>query len=288
LNKPMAKPKAKTLQQRLGFFDDDLKKPEHDDIIKWTDKNIETILLKLYNLENWSEKSKNDLIEKVDKITSKELSEEKTSLKKLKSELEKSLKSLKESKKKFKENPDESYYIEDRIEREEKECDELKLKIEKSEKKIIYLETFDGLANELPKRNKPRITERIWEYTVTNQSHNRNTGYKSAKNIIGFVDLKVNFVYDRLTVTGIDFETETVTGKIEWSQTEKHRQFYNEILNHNIFIEVKTQITTLGELFRQLNTYKEYLNGDFLVVCPDDSEKETIENQGFRFIKYEK
>lgn len=57
----MAKPKAKTLQQRLGFFDDDLKKPEHDDIIKWTDKNIETILLKLYNLENWSEKSKKRL-----------------------------------------------------------------------------------------------------------------------------------------------------------------------------------------------------------------------------------
>ena len=284
----MAKPKAKTLQQRLGFFDDDLKKPEHDDIIKWTDKNIESILFKLYNLENWSENSKSNLIEKVDKITSKELPEEKKSLKKLKSELEKNLESLKESKKKFKENPEDSYYIEDRIEREEKECDEKKLKIEKSEKKIIYLETFEGLGNDLPKRNKPRITERIWEYTVTNQSHNQNTGYKSAKNVIGFVDLKVNFVYDRLTVTGIDFESEKVTGKIEWTQTEKRYEHDNIVLNHNIFIEVKTQITTLGELFRQLNTYKEYLSGDFLVVCPDDSERETIENQGFKFIKYEK
>ena len=174
------------------------------------------------------------------------------------------------------------------LERIQKEYEEQKTKIEKSEQKIIYLETFKGLGNDLPKRNKPRITERTWEYTVTNQSHNRNTGYKSAKNIIGFVDMKVNFIFNKLTVTGIDFEEEKVTGKIEWTQTEKRYPYSSELLNHNVFIEVKTQITTLGELFRQLNTYKEYLQGDFLVVCPDDTEKETIENQGFRFIKYEK
>lgn len=283
----MAKPKAKTLQQRLGFFDDDLKKPEHDDIIKWTDNNMDSILLKLYNLENWSDKAKNDLIEKVEKITKKSLSEEKKSLKKLKSELDNISDSLKKYRKDLKNEPDDSW-TKSRIKDNEKSYEEQKTKIEKSEQKIIYLETFKGLGNDLPKRNKPRITERTWEFTVTNQSHNRNTGYKSAKNIIGFVDMKVNFIFNKLTVTGIDFEGERVTGKIEWTQTEKRYPYSNELLNHNVFIEVKTQITTLGELFRQLNTYKEYLQGDFLVVCPDDSEKETIENQGFRFIKYEK
>jgi hypothetical protein len=283
----MAKPKAKTLQQRLGFFDDDLKKPEHDDIIKWTDNNMESILFKLYNLENWSDKAKTDLIEKVDKIISRDLSDEKDSLKKLKSELDRLSKSLIEDKEDFANEPDNSWK-KDRIERQEKEYEEQKTKIEKSEQKIIYLETFNGLGDDLPKRNKPRITERTWEYTVTNQSHNRNTGYKSAKNIIGFVDMKVNFIFNKLSVTGIDFEEERVTGKIEWSQTEKRYPYSSELLNHNVFVEVKTQITTLGELFRQLNTYKEYLQGDFLVVCPDDSERETIENQGFRFIKYEK
>tara|TARA_R110002124_G_scaffold106808_2_gene258952 strand:+ start:2805 stop:3656 length:852 start_codon:yes stop_codon:yes gene_type:complete len=283
----MAKPKAKTLQQRLGFFDDDLKKPEHDDIIKWTDNNMESILFKLYNLENWSDKAKSDLIEKVENIISKDLSNEKDSLKKLKSEFNRLSKSLKEDKEDLVKEPDNSWK-KDRIDRQEKEYKEQKTKIEKSEQKIIYLETFKGLGSDLPKRNKPRITERTWEYTVTNQSHNRNTGYKSAKNIIGFVDMKVNFIFNKLTVTGIDFEEEKVTGKIEWTQTEKRYPYSNELLNHNVFIEVKTQITTLGELFRQLNTYKEYLQGDFLVVCPDDTEKETIENQGFRFIKYEK
>lgn len=283
----MAKPKAKTLQQRLGFFDDDLKKPEHDDIIKWTDNNMESILFKLYNLENWSDKAKSDLIEKVENIISKDLSNEKDSLKKLKYEFNRLSKSLKEDKEDLVKKPD-NCWKKDRIDRQEKEYKEQKTKIEKSEQKIIYLETFKGLGSDLPKRNKPRITERTWEYTVTNQSHNRNTGYKSAKNIIGFVDMKVNFIFNKLTVTGIDFEEEKVTGKIEWTQTEKRYPYSNELLNHNVFIEVKTQITTLGELFRQLNTYKEYLQGDFLVVCPDDTEKETIENQGFRFIKYEK
>jgi hypothetical protein len=283
----MAKPKAKTLQQRLGFFDDDLKKPEHDDIIKWTDNNMESILFKLYGLENWSDEAKNYLIEKVEKIISKDLSDEKESLKELKSEFDILSKSLEEDKMDLAKEPD-SNWKKDSIERQEKEYKELKFKIEESEQKIIYLESFKGLGNDLPKRNKPRITQRTWEYTVTNQIHNRISGYKSAKNIIGFVDMRVNFIYNKLTVTGIDFERERVTGKIEWTQTEKRHPSSNELLNHNLFIEVKTQITTLGELFRQLNTYKEYLQGDFLVVCPDDSEKETIENQGFQFIKYEK
>jgi|GEM_PF-3392811 len=283
----MAKPKAKTLQQRLGFFDDDLKKPEHDDIIKWTDKNMESILFKLYGLENWSDKAKDDLKGKVEKIISKDLSDEKESLEKLKSEFDKQSEFLKKDKVDLAKEPDDSWKKE-RVARQEKEFKEQKSKIEKSEKKIIYLEAFKELGNELPKRDKPRITEKIWEYTVTNQSHNQNTGYKSAKNIIGFVDMKVNFIFNKLTVTGIDFKEEKIIGKIEWSQTEKRHHDSNELLNHNVFIEVKTQITTLGELFRQLNTYKEYLQGDFLVVCPDDSEKETIESQGFRFIKFEK
>lgn len=283
----MAKPKAKTLQQRLGFFDDDLKKPEHDDIIKWTDKNLETILFKLYDIENWNEKKKNELIKKVENITSKELLKEKEILKSLKSELKQKSESLEESKNELKKEPKGSWE-KSRFERKEKEYEDQNKNIEKSEKKIIYLETFKGLGKNLPKRNKPRITDRIWEYTVTNQSHNSNTGYKSAKNIIGFVDMKVSFIYSKLTVSGIDFEEKKVTGKIEWSQTEKRYQHSSEVLCHNIFIEVKTKITTLGELFRQLNTYKEYLTGEFLVICPDDSEKEIIENQGFRFIKYEK
>lgn len=40
----MAVPKAQTLQQRFGFMDNDLKKPKHDDIILWLDKEIDSHL----------------------------------------------------------------------------------------------------------------------------------------------------------------------------------------------------------------------------------------------------
>lgn len=38
------KPKAQTYQQKLGFFDEDLKKPKHDEIMYWLDSNVENIM----------------------------------------------------------------------------------------------------------------------------------------------------------------------------------------------------------------------------------------------------
>ena len=46
----MAAPKAKTLQERFGFLDADLKKPEHDAMIQWIDANIEDILMLVFSL----------------------------------------------------------------------------------------------------------------------------------------------------------------------------------------------------------------------------------------------
>jgi hypothetical protein len=41
----MAIPKAKTLQEKFGFMDSDIKKPEHDEMIRWIDDNILDILM---------------------------------------------------------------------------------------------------------------------------------------------------------------------------------------------------------------------------------------------------
>ena len=41
----MAAPKAKSLQERFGFMDPDLKRPEHDEMMKWVNGNIEDILM---------------------------------------------------------------------------------------------------------------------------------------------------------------------------------------------------------------------------------------------------
>ena len=48
----MAPPKIKTLQARFGFADTDLKKPLHDEIIKWLDANIQDILMMLFSLQS--------------------------------------------------------------------------------------------------------------------------------------------------------------------------------------------------------------------------------------------
>lgn len=61
-----------------------------------------------------------------------------------------------------------------------------------------------------------------------------------------------------------------------------------------VVFEAKTKMETLGELFRQLRIYQEGWIGanlvwhmPFVVVCPDDREAEIIQQQGFKFLKYD-
>ncbi len=46
----MAEPKIKTIQARFGFADPDIKKLEHNEIIKWLDANIEDVLMLVLSL----------------------------------------------------------------------------------------------------------------------------------------------------------------------------------------------------------------------------------------------
>ncbi len=50
-SKYMAQPRAKTLQERFGFIDADLKKPEHDEMIRWLETNIEDVLMLVFNVQ---------------------------------------------------------------------------------------------------------------------------------------------------------------------------------------------------------------------------------------------
>ncbi len=293
----MATPKAKTLQQKLGFFDDDLRKPDHDTILKWLDLNIDSVIEKLYNFEKWNEKKKKKLLTHVNEIVSIELDRYKAWVNELRKEIKSSEEKILDLEKSIlidieekKKNPNEysssTHWKKDDIKELKKVINESIISLNEKESFLEYLEKFDGLGAELPERTKPIVTERQWEYPVTNQNINQRTGYKSSKSIIGFVDMKVTFKYTELTVTGIDFHNQQINGELKWSQTEYVDGNINIQHNYNIFIEVKTKIPSLGELFRQLNTYREYLTGDFLVVSPDDSNVETIRNQGFRFFKY--
>jgi hypothetical protein len=296
----MATPKAKTLQQKLGFFDDDLKSPDHDTILKWLDSNIEKVLETLYSLE-WDEKQIQFFKNKAIEIKEKELIYESENLTKKKSELtdtieektryEKQLdEELEEEKIKLKTEKDfykSSNWTLEKIEKSKEKIANIEKEILVIERKIEYLNKFEGLDNEIPQKNKLRVTKITWEYTVTNQSYNERSGYKSSKGVIGFIDMRVDFIYTKLMVYGLNIESERISGKMQWGQTEKKSNTIDDLLRKTLLIEVKTKITSLGELFRQLNTYREFVSGDYLVVCSDDSNKETIINQGFMFYKFE-
>jgi hypothetical protein len=50
----MAKPQAKTLQERMGFVDHDLKTPGHDAIMLWLDDEVKRSLADWLKVEDWS------------------------------------------------------------------------------------------------------------------------------------------------------------------------------------------------------------------------------------------
>jgi hypothetical protein len=67
----IAKNRAKTLQEKFGFKDDDLKTPAHDAIMLWLDINIEQIALKrfkTYWTDDEIQKVEESAREKVSKI----------------------------------------------------------------------------------------------------------------------------------------------------------------------------------------------------------------------------
>jgi hypothetical protein len=295
----MGTPKAKTLQQKLGFFDDDLKSPDHDAILKWLDKNIEKVLDSFYS--EWDEKEIQYFKKKALEIKEKELARESNNLTIKKSELtdevkqksnyEKELEEeLKEEEIKLKTGEDfykSSKWTIEKIEKSIKKISNIEEEISVLERKIKYLNEFKGLDNEIPPKDKLKVTKITWEYTVTNQSFNERSGYKSSKGIIGFIDMRVDFIYTKLLVYGLNIGSERIDARMQWGQTEKQSNTVDDLLRKILLIEVKTKITSLGELFRQLNTYREFVSGDYLVVCPDDSNKETIINQRFMFYKFE-
>lgn len=49
----IAKNRAKTLQEKFGFKDDDLKTPAHDAMMLWLDANIEQIVSEIFK-RSWT------------------------------------------------------------------------------------------------------------------------------------------------------------------------------------------------------------------------------------------
>lgn len=250
----MAKPKAQTLQQRFGFKDEDLKTPMHDEIMMWLDKNAEKIINNLF-FEPWAkeelEKKEKQYLEVIPKVIN---------------DRQKVLEKIREL----------SEWTKDSFSETEKN----KGLIAFEEAKISKLEIWKGFSD-YPEKPPLKVLRKQWEYPVSNKVE----GYKySNKYLIGYIDMRIDYEdYD----IGADafFKTEgqydhklwDFVGDVAWKITKKERF---------IFIEVKSEIKSLGELIRQLGTYREYKRGDYYVVCADDHHKDILHEQGIGFIKY--
>lgn len=286
----MAEPKAKTLQQRLGFFDEDLKSPVHDDILEWLQANMRDVVTQLYpSIGRWS-------ISEVERL--KEEAKEKsvehiTSVEKQVEEIDRQIDTTTNSIAYYERNKQEALAKEAEgstvyttSQEYDKSVVEHQAKLEVLQKErlertmlLSQLKEWKQLG-EPPARREFVIEEMKWEYTISSQSTQSATGYQSGKNVIGFVDMRVKLRIPRLEVVGLYSHGKGIQPMV-WGQTT-----HTDPSVFYIFFEAKTRIPNLGELFRQINTYREYVKGPFVVVSPDDQKADLIQQQDIRFIKY--
>jgi len=50
-----------------------------------------------------------------------------------------------------------------------------------------------------------------------------------------------------------------------------------------VYFEVKATLSSAGELIRQIRMYQEYVQGEWVVVSPDNRHRGLLESQGILF-----
>ena len=122
---------------------------------------------------------------------------------------------------------------------------------------------------DIPDKSPLKIISKKWEFPVTVKNKGK-TSY-----VVGFVDFKVKFGFDCLTLPLWQYPNEVR----DWDVVSQREG--------DFLFEVKTKIPSCGELLRQISLYREFIRGgNFCVVSPDDQFREIIESQDISFLKY--
>lgn len=256
----MARPKARTLQQRFGFMDDDLKSSTHDEIMMWLNDNMQRIVQERYWTESWDA----DEVHRYQKGADEAVESASTRLNEERLWLEKSLAG-------------------GRCPFGEYQRKQHERRLEVTTVGISQIPQWSGLGDP-PQKPPPTELVITWEEPVL-----------SGKYTIGFIDMRVCFSVPYLDVLHIAWYHTTQ----KWLPSPRDdgepfrlpewrvvRPRLTES-SKSICFEVKTSIPSLGELIRQIRMYQSYVKDPFIVVSPEDRFAQQLSHQGIDFLKYD-
>lgn len=248
-------PGYKTLMQRHGFADTDLKTPAHDHILFWLKGNMLAVLERLYPLPAWADA---------------DIEERRTAAKaRIVKQIE-GLQKVVERNREITGRWNSSTYPFER-ERVEK----LKAETDASIAEIERLQSLVVLSGPPP----PPSIELV---RVTDECP---LGTNDRANIIvGYVDCIAEcYVPIRIADGGGRLDRDLDRSPKNW----RDPHWSVERQRHVTAFEIKTTIPSYGELMRQLNTYRRYFAGDIVVLSPEDRFADAIREQRFGFVKFE-
>jgi hypothetical protein len=84
---------------------------------------------------------------------------------------------------------------------------------------------------------------------------------------------------------GLEWNNNNYSSEREIVKIEEELKIKFENKIKTIYIEVKTEIDSLGTLIRQINLYRQYLPGIYFVMCPDNTHKSKLAEQEIYFIE---
>jgi hypothetical protein len=241
----------------------ELKTPMHDEIVLWTFNNAEKIITELNLLPVLP-----DAIGSTDKtqtcLVEKSFWDWETKTYNISKQKQTYLEEIKYYKEKSKNDNNYNSYLENNI----KYFNEL------LESKKLIEEDYKLFESKRKEKINYLFDKKI-EFHITNNYNGWN---------IGFVDLMVHV---KPNLIGTKYFTEQYLKK---DFTEGKRIFF-EIKpeeGKRIFFEIKPEVKSIGEVIRQINFYRSYAIGEFVLVTKTEGLKDLFRTQNIHICEYKK
>jgi hypothetical protein len=257
----MARPRGQTLQQRFGFLDDDLKTPSHDEVMTWVTEHIEQVIIELFWDSEWPAEERRQMELEAQGIVNQTAAAlvltEWTARAALAEKIGLS-----------------TIHAADALQRAAIERSIPNLISASEQQAAEYRRSFTGLT--LPPRPLFAVDKVVWELPLQTDG----------KFLVGFVDLYVEVRQPHLALTGYTY-ADRCTGLEIYRRASDPRTLRAVVSDHwkvmPVYLEVKAAMPSAGELIRQIRMYQEYVQGEWVVVSPDDRHRSILDSQGIQF-----